>query len=211
MCGTRPRPTSSASSAAGKITGDNSTTGCVPGADVFVYYSGHGAPGLNTGQGYLLPVDANPSTVELNGYPLETLYANLGKLPARSVTVVVDACFSGNSQAGMVVKNASPAMLKVVEAKAALPNATIMTAAGVSEVASWDSEAKLGLFTRHFLEGAAGKADQQRFGNHDGKVTLGELKGYLESEVAYMARRLYMREQHPQVSGKPDMVVTVNN
>lgn len=180
-------------------------------SDVFIYYSGHGAPGLNTGQGYLLPVDANPNTVELNGYPLETLYANLGKLPAKSVTVVIDACFSGNSQGGMVVKNASPAMLKVVETRAALPNATVLTAAGISEIASWDSEAKLGLFTRHFLEGVAGKADQPRFGNRDGTVTLGELKGYLESEVAYMARRLYMREQHPQVSGNAGMIVAVAN
>lgn len=180
-------------------------------SDVFVYYSGHGVPSLSTGQGYLLPVDADPSTVEFNGYPLETMYANLGKLPAKSVTVVIDACFSGNSQAGMVVRNASPAMLKVVEATAALPKATVITAASASEVASWDEGAKLGLLTRHFLEGVTGKADKDGIGNADGRVTLGELKSYLENEVTYMARRLYMRDQHPQVSGKAEMVLAATN
>lgn len=180
-------------------------------SDVFIYYSGHGAPGLSDGHGYLLPVDADPNTVELNGYPLETLYTNLGKLPAKGLTVIIDACFSGNSQAGMVVKNASPAMLKVVETKGALPNATVITAAGVSEVASWDRNAELGLFTRHFLEGVMGKADKDKFGNGDGKITLGELKNYLDNEVTYMARRLYNREQHPQVSGEIEMILAVTN
>lgn len=66
-------------------------------SDVFVFYSGHGVPGLRDRRGYLLPVDADPGTPELNGYPLDQLLANLEKLKARSVTVVVDACFSGNS------------------------------------------------------------------------------------------------------------------
>jgi len=176
-------------------------------SDVFVYYSGHGAPSLADGKGYLLPVDADPQRIDLVGYPLETLFANLGKIPAKSLTVIIDACFSGNSQTGMVIKNASPAILKVVEMNAALPNATVITAAGVSEVASWDEESKHGLFTRYFLEGVTGKADTAIFGNKDGKITLGELKNYLYSEVAYMARRLYGREQHPQVVGRDEQVL----
>lgn len=174
---------------------------------IFVYYSGHGAPSLTDGQGYLLPVDADPNTIELNGYALELLYRNLGQLPALQVTVVLDACFSGSSQAGMVISNASPAILKVVDTKAVLPNATVITAAGVSEVASWDEEARLGLFTRQFLEAAGGKADGDGSGNGDGKVTVAELRSYLNAEVPYLARRLYMREQHPQVVGRDDQVI----
>jgi hypothetical protein len=174
---------------------------------VFVYYSGHGAPSLADGQGYLLPVDADPNTIELNGYSLELLYRNLAQLPARQVTVVLDACFSGSSQKGAVISSASPAMLKVVDTKTVLPNATVITAAGVSEVASWDEAAQMGLFTRQFLEGAGGKADQGEFGNGDGQVTVAELRGYLTSEVPYLARRLYLREQHPQVAGRDDQVI----
>ena len=66
------------------------------GSDVVVYYSGHGAPGIEDMRGYLLPVDADPNTAELNGYPIDVLYRNLSGLDeARSVTVFVDACFSG--------------------------------------------------------------------------------------------------------------------
>ena len=48
-------------------------------SDLFVYYSGHGVPGLKDGQSYLLPVDGDPSAGQLNGYPLKLLYANLEK------------------------------------------------------------------------------------------------------------------------------------
>jgi len=178
-------------------------------SDVFVYYSGHGAPGISNGQGYLLPVDSNPNKVELNGFPLKTLYANLSKIPAKSMTIVMDACFSGGSSGGSVVMNASSIALKRVESKQEIPSAAIFTATGLSEVASWDTEQQMGLFTRHFLEGMRGKADDKNFfGNGDGKVTVGELKEYLQEEVTYRARRMYGRNQNPQVSGADSKVLT---
>ena len=42
-----------------------------------VFYSGHGVPGLKDKRGYLLPVNANPDTPEINGYPVDVLYKNL--------------------------------------------------------------------------------------------------------------------------------------
>ena len=67
------------------------------GSDVVVFYSGHGVPGQRDGRGYLLPVDADPDQAEINGYPVDLLYRNLAKLKARSKTVLLDACFSGDS------------------------------------------------------------------------------------------------------------------
>lgn len=67
-------------------------------SDVFVFYSGHGAP--NTETGYLMPVDADPTALAISGYPLGTLYDNLAQLEARSVNVAIDACFSGATGAG---------------------------------------------------------------------------------------------------------------
>ena len=72
-----------------------------------MFYSGHGVPGLSDGRSYLFPVDADPATPQLNGYPLATLYANLAKLRARSITVMLDACFSGGSAGGVVVRSTS--------------------------------------------------------------------------------------------------------
>lgn len=176
-------------------------------SDVFVYYSGHGAPGLSNGQGYLLPVDGNPMKVELNGYPLETFYFNIARIPAKTTTIVVDACFSGSSASGTVVRNASSISLKLVDTEVKAPKATILTAAGVSEVASWDQNSQHGLFTSYLLRGLAGSADGDDFGNGDGRVSLGELKKYLQEEVTYNARRLYGRDQNPQISGDPQRVL----
>ena len=68
------------------------------GSDVVVFYSGHGVPGLKDKRGYLLLSDADPDTPEINGYPIDLLYANLGKpVEAKSVRVFLDACFSGES------------------------------------------------------------------------------------------------------------------
>jgi hypothetical protein len=50
------------------------------GSDVTVFYSGHGVPGLKSKRGYLLPVNADPNKPEINGYPVDTLYANLAKI-----------------------------------------------------------------------------------------------------------------------------------
>jgi hypothetical protein len=69
-------------------------------SDVMVFYSGHGVPGLKDKRGYILPVDADAGTPEINGFPVDTLLANLGKLKTKSMTVFLDACFSGESQGG---------------------------------------------------------------------------------------------------------------
>ena len=74
---------------------------------VYIYYAGHGAPAGDQGTTYLVPSDADSETVQLTGYPLKQLYANLGKVPAKSITVILEACFSGQSQAGYLSKKIS--------------------------------------------------------------------------------------------------------
>ena len=76
-------------------------------SDVVVFYSGHGVPGLEDRRSYLLPVDGDPNRLEIVGFPLDVMQANLEKLGARSVSVFLDACFSGNSHAGMLIASAS--------------------------------------------------------------------------------------------------------
>ena len=132
-----------------------------------VFYSGHGVPGLKDRRGYLLPVDGDPNLAEITAYPVDLLYANLSKLPARSVTVFLDACFSGDSPKGMLIRAASG--ITVIPRKLeAARGLTILTAAQGDQLASWDEDAKLGLFTRFLLEGLHGAADGTAFGDGDG-------------------------------------------
>ena len=173
-------------------------------SDVFVYFSGHGVPGEDK-TGYLFPTDGDPSRAELTGYSIQTLIDNLAKVPARSLVVSLDTCFSGVSQAGTLVQAASPIYLKA-KIPSAGPNSVILTAATGSQISSWDTGAQLGLFTRHLLEGMLGKADV-RGGNKDGRVQLAELQSYVLSEVAYQARRRYSRDQTPEILGSPEFVL----
>jgi len=173
-------------------------------SDVFVYYVGHGAPSIKEKKGYLVPADASPDYIEINGYPLDVFYANLNKVPARSVTVVLDACFTGETPdvAGKVssfLGNASPLVPATLPPE--LPtNATVMTAGTDAQLASWYPEKKHSLFTYYLLKGLRGEADADK----DGTITLGEMKSYLDENVTYTARRLYGRDQTPEVHGRPD-------
>jgi TolA-binding protein len=169
-------------------------------SDVMVFYSGHGVPGARDHRGYLLPVDADAQTPELNGYPVDLLYANLSKLEANSIIVFIDACFTGESPQGTLVKSASPVHMRVKPATVAA-GLTVITAAQADQLASWDDEARHGLFTRYLLDALYGAADSGRDGNRDGTVTLGEVQNYLDDEMTYAARRNHSRTQNASVTG----------
>ena len=174
------------------------------GSDVVVYYSGHGVPGLKDGRGYLLPRNAHPDTAEINGYPIDVLYENLGKLEeARSVTVYLDACFSGDSHEGMLVRSASPVYVQGELPEATAQKLTVLTAASGTELASWDEEAGHGLFTEHLLEALYGKGDA----DGDGRVTAGEVAEFLLEYMTRAARRIYGRHQHATLNGMPGAVL----
>lgn len=176
-------------------------------SDIFVYYSGHGVPGLRDRRGYLLPVDADPATPEINGYPLDLLLANLARLGARSTVVMLDACFSGNSGGGWLLRSVSPVYVRT-EPPPEPSGMSVITAAQGDQVASWDDRTRHGLFTRHMLDALLrGAADAGRGGNGDGTVTLGELEAYLDDEMTYAARRLHRRVQKASVLGDPKTVL----
>lgn len=174
-------------------------------SDVIVFYSGHGVPGLKDGREYLLPVEGDPNAPEIYGYPVELLYGNLARLEARSMTVFLDACFSGESPSGTLVREVSG--IRVVPKRVTSVPVTVMTAAREDQVASWDKKAKHGLFTKHLLDALYGAADGKRYGNNDSQITLNEIKSYLDREMTYAARRNFGRDQQAMVYGDPDKVI----
>lgn len=177
-------------------------------SDVTIFYSGHGVPGLEDRRSYLLPVDADPNQPAINGYPLDRLYKNLSLLPARTITVYLDACFSGDSPKGMLIRATSGLTVqpKPLPTRFTAP-ITVLTAAGAGELASWDEGAKHGLFTRYLLDALAGAADGERYGDGNGEVTVAEVKRYLDREMTYAARRTYGRNQSATVIGDEARVV----
>ena len=161
---------------------------------VFIYYAGHGAPARDDGSAYLVPADADAARIQLNGYQLATLYGNLGKVPAKSITVVLEACFSGASQGGTVIRQASPVFLSP-KTPPVPKNITVIAAGAPDQLASWEEDSSHGLFTKYFLKGMSGEADK----NGDSVVGLDELGDYLKDTMTYYARRYYGRDQTAQI------------
>ncbi len=173
-------------------------------SEVFVYYSGHGAPDPDSKEGYIVPVDCDPSHVVLNGYSLKTLYANLDAIDRekqlKHVTVVLDACFSGGSVNGTLLANVSPIYITVDKDVMASPNVTIIASATGDQVSGWYTDKQQSLFTYFFLKGLQGGADYQ----HDKTITAKELYEFTADEVngvPYWSRRLNGRTQTPTFYG----------
>lgn len=165
-------------------------------SDVFIFYSGHGAPGLKDQTGYFVPVECDPQYVEIGGYSSKVFYENLSKIPARNITVVLDACFSGVS----LYKNISPIVIKAKENELA-KNLVILSSSSSDEVSSWYNEQKHGMFTYFLLKAIHNKnADL----NKDNKLTFEEVYQFISDKadgVPYYARRFHNVEQTPGIKG----------
>ena len=76
---------------------------------------------------------------------------------------------------------------------------TVISAGAADQVASWEKNESQSLFTKYFLKGMAGEGDKKPYGDGNGKVSLKELKKYLNETMTYYARRYYGRTQTVQM------------
>ena len=161
-------------------------------SDVVVFYSGHGMPSLNLEEpgSYLLPVDADPHHPERDGYSVETLYEVVGALPARSVRVFLDACFTGVGGDGQQIVRGSPAAVSRLPEEVS-ENTVAFTAAKAQQIAYWDDEAGHGMFTQHVLDALYGGGDK----DGDGTVTTREVERYLQEHLWHAVLEKNGREQ----------------
>ena len=183
--------------------------------DVFVYYSGHGLPTLSN-EGiqdvYLFPYDARREVVQDRGYSLNKLYADLNALNAKSVTVIMDACFSGSSRRTATVESENISREKGV--RIALPQLSnrpwdtnphfhvFSSSTGDQTSLGYDA-AQAGLFTYYLALGLQGEAD----GNNDGTIVLDELVRYVTEQVSMESVKIKGGSQTPQFFGRGDFVI----
>jgi len=168
-------------------------------SEVFIYYNGHGGPDPETKEAYFVPTDCDPAQLSLNGYSLNTFYKNLSLLPYKSITVVIDACFSGVSEGGALLKNISPIFIDTENKIKLDEKAVVISASASDQVASWYPEKQHSLLSYFLLKAMQGAADS----NKDQMITIAEIDKYLSEEVPYWARRLHSREQNPEIWGNP--------
>jgi uncharacterized caspase-like protein len=162
---------------------------------VYVYFSGHGAPDVKTRTPYLLPADADAAYARETGYALTTLYQQLARLNVRTVTVFLDACFTGATRSsGTLFAGARPIVISVEQPALLRDNFAVIAASGGDQIASDYPAKRHGLFTYFALLGLRGAADA----DGDGAVTVGELARYLDGKVPGVAGTLD-RDQRPVV------------
>lgn len=169
-------------------------------SSVFVYFSGHGAPNVKTGDAYLVPYDGDPSFIEQTGYPLKRLYESLNKLPAKEVIVVLDSCFSGAGGKSVIAQGARPLVMSLEQDFHISRNMVVMSASSGSQISSTYEEKGHGLFTYFLLKGIK-----------DGKAEVGELFDYLKPNVGSIARKIYNNEQTPQLIAPDKQKVFLRN
>lgn len=163
-------------------------------ANIIIYYAGHGVPDEATKGAYLLPVDGVGHNVK-TGYSLEALYATLGAMPAKTVTVFMDACFCGTLRGdGMLA--AARGVAIYVEEEAPQGNMVVFSAAQGDETAYPYAEKGHGLFTYYLLK---------KLKETKGNVSYGELATYLTQQVSRRSIVVNNKSQTPVTSASVNM------
>ncbi len=178
-----------------------------PNADILVYYSGYGATDEAQAEAYLLPVDIEPYRQAFGGYKLSTLYANLAKLPVKSVLVLFETEYGRNHGASVLPPNL-PETAGTVLPQTPVPALTVLAATDRGQRSLVDVTYDIGLFTRYLIEGLAGAADLPPAGNGDGALDSVEIYVFTASLVDLAARKTYGVLQHPIYSGTTPNVLT---
>jgi hypothetical protein len=166
--------------------------------DIYLYYAGHGVPDMTTQKAYLVPNDGRLENIQRSCYPLDRLYANLESIPHNSITVMIDACFSGSTRDDGTLFEAGRAIGLRVEAPQPGQNMNVFSASQPSQISWAYPEKNHGLFSYFLMKGMKGEADA----NNDRSITVGELQQYVQREVSQVAAVLE-KDQDP-VFNTPD-------
>jgi hypothetical protein len=157
-------------------------------SQVFVYFSGHGSPDPKNGDAYLVPWDGDAMFLKSTAYPLQSLYASLGKLKAKRVLVALDSCFSGAGGRSVLADGARP-LVSRVEPTDAPTGITVLSAASGDEITGTLDDQGHGAFTYYLLKALK-----------HGKTTVAEAYSELKPRVQDSAHR-QNREQTPLMLG----------
>ena len=136
------------------------------------YYAGHGIPDERTKDAYLLPTDGYGSDV-MTGYKIGKLYEQLANLPAESIFVFLDACFSGSQRGDAMLASSRGVAIKT---RSEIPEGRVVvfSAAQGDETAYPLMDKGHGTFTYYLLK---------KLQLTQGDVSLGELADYVTQQV----------------------------
>lgn len=160
----------------------------------FFYYAGHGS--MVEGSFYFIPTESVRlydfellSSEAINAAILQQKFSNISALKQ---LVVLDACQSGGSTELLATRGSSEE--KAMAQLSRSSGVHVLAASGSQQFATEFKELGHGLFTYVLLEALSGKADGAP---KDGKVTIYELKAYIDSQVPEYSNKLKGKPQYP--------------
>lgn len=172
-----------------------------PDGRLWFVFIGHGAPSADGSDGLLVGVDAQQKAESLQKRSLRRgdLLAALAKTRAGSISVILDACFSGRGPDGAgIAPGLQP--LVTVEAKGAVdPRITVLTAARGDQFAGALPGTRRPAFSYLTLGALRGWA-----AGSDGRVTAGAVWRYATSALDATLRG---RNQTPDLIGAEGAVI----
>ncbi|SMG09946.1 WD domain-containing protein, G-beta repeat-containing protein [Marivirga sericea] len=166
--------------------------------DVFIfYYAGHGIiDEENESEYFLVPTDVtsiygDSKQLQQKGVSASDLKLLLSKVKAQKQLILMDACHSGGAVAAITtraVASEEKALFQLARA-----SGVVMVASSGSKQFSTEFESLgHGVFTYALLEALDGKADQG-----DDKITVNEIKLYLEERVPFLSNEYGGKAQYP--------------
>jgi len=159
---------------------------------VFIYYAGHGTPNVASGKAFFFPYDGQ-ADYQNKLYPVERLYENLERLPAKEVVVMLDSCFSGATGRSVLPTGARPMGISIESPVLASKKLAVLSASTGTQISSEYDKEQHGLFTYFLLKGLRGEADSDA----SGTVDVHELYDYASKKVASVASEELNRDQTP--------------
>ena len=164
--------------------------------DVYLFYSGHGLPSDDGKNLYILPHGADKQFLDKTALNQQEIVAALKAIQAKSVTLFMDACYSGQIRTGdTLLASARPVSLRT-SADSFPSEFTVFTASSPEQIASSSPDLRHGIFSYYLMKGMEGDADE----NKDGRITVSELQSYVSEMVGRQAMTL-SRRQEPQLVG----------
>jgi len=174
--------------------------------NVIVYVSSHGMAKAEGGAAYLLPVDGKTDNLDQSGYPLQQLYANLGKAGANTIMLMLEATF-GTAITDAIDAPNIPQLEVAAMPETPVAGLVVFTASDRDQHALEDPEYGIGLFTRYMIAGLAGDADKPPIGKGDKRIDTVELYVYTADKVRTAARKSFGVEQKPILSKIDNLIV----
>lgn len=172
-----------------------------PKGTLWFVFVGHGAPSSDGKDGLLVGVDAQQKAASLQKRSLrrQELLAALAKSRADSISVILDACFSGRGPDGASIAPGLQPLVTVASPVALDPRIVVLTAARGDQFAGSLPGANRPAFSYLALGALRGWA-----GGPDGRVTAGAIWHYATSALDATLRG---RNQTPDLMGKEAALV----